>query len=129
MLVLGEGPVGEGIRNIWVLSFLWNSVWLSFFIDQRNSEASGTAQREKEMCVGVVCQHGMGPAALSCAPRRLAGWHKDWDISLLLLLLQEIHMTCKHTLFLPETMLSSLASSKPACYSSVPLSEGFVCSE
>lgn len=123
-------------QGLWEKGQATSGYFLSFgiqsdclFMEQRNSEASGTAQREKGMSVGVVCQHGMDPAASSCAPGRLSGWHKGWDVFLLFLLLPEIHITCKHMFFLPDSESFSLASSKPARYSSVPLSEGFVCSE
>lgn len=62
---------------------------MSFFIDQRNSEASGTAQREKAMCARVVY------------PASCPGWHRDWDISVLLFLIQKVtkpvstHLCCQ----------------------------------
>lgn len=43
--------------------------------------------------------------------------------------MQEIHITCKLTSLLPDTVPFSLAPSKPARYFSDPLSEGSVCSE
>lgn len=43
-----------------------------FLIDQRNTEASGTAQREKETCVGVVTSVGWALLPVLCS--KGVGW-------------------------------------------------------
>lgn len=100
-----------------------------FFIAQRNSKAEGTAQREKDMRVEVAISMGWGPATCTVLQGGCLAGTINKGISLPLLLMQEIHITCDHLSLLPEIMSFCLASSKTAQFFSVPLSEGIVYSK
>lgn len=81
------------------------------------------------MHVGVAISMGWGPTTCAVLQGGCLVSTLNWDTSLPFLLMQELHVTCDRLSLLPETMSFCLASSKPAHYFSVPLSEGIVYSE